>query len=174
MLIVNTQLIGMPVVSIHAGGRIATTTEVIIDPHNLTVAGFYVARANGTQEEILLPQDIRETDGRVLVINHEEDLAMREDLIRLKQILDLSYELVGKQVVTKSNSKLGVVEEYVVESESLTILNLHITPSLLKSFMKPDKVISRKQVEEITDTKIIVAEATLKQRTRATQVAPST
>lgn len=174
MLIVSTQLVGMPIVSVHASAKIGATTRVIINPHNLTIAGFYVLRPARGEEEVLLPQDIRETDGKVFVINHEEDLADAEDLIRLEEVLKIDYQLHEKPVVTESGKKLGLVEDYVVDAQKLTIMSLHVSPTLLKSFMSSDRVISRKQILEVSEKEVTVKDATIKQTSSAPQAVPTT
>ena len=173
MLIVDNQLASLPVLSIHASSVVAHTNGYILNPHNLTIAAFYVDSPRADEPLILMPQDIREMNGRSLVINHEEDLAPEEDIIRLQELIDLDFSLVGKPVYTESGKKLGTVTEFVVQTEHMAVFNMHVQPPAWKSLMKSDLIISRKQVVEVSQESVIVRDAVIKQKATAPQAVPT-
>ena len=162
MLLLNSQLTPKPVVSIHAGSVVAAAKKPVINPHNLTIAGFFV-EYNYTEERILVNQDVREVTNKGYIINHEEDLSPLVDLIRFNELVELDFELIGKEVRTESKKKLGTVEEYVVQSEGLVIYNLHVRQPTWKSFTSAALVINRRQIVEVTQKKIIVKDAVIEE-----------
>lgn len=171
----NSQLIGRPVLSVHAGSPIGEIANIVINPHNLTIPAFRVTRRHsyGEEPEILLSQDIREISRRGVVINHEEDLAPPEDLIRLKEILELDFQLIAKEVRTESNKKLGKVEEYVVEIDQYTVFNLHVRRPAWRSLADSSLVINRQLIVEVNDYRVIVKDSAVKEGAPATQPVPS-
>ena len=78
--------------------------------------------------------------------------------MRLKDVLALNYELIGKSVVTTNKQKVGKVSDYAVEVETMYIQKLYATQSILKSFTGGNLSIDRSQVREVTDTKIVIYE----------------
>jgi uncharacterized protein YrrD len=161
MLIFASKLNDTPVISVHAGGKVATITRPLINPHDLTIVGFFVDRAQTEEPEILLLQDIREWSSRGVVIDHDEEFARIDDLPKLKQIISISYELIEKKVYTESHKKLGTVEEFVVDSEQFTIQKLHVKRNLFRALADAALIISRSQIKSVNDDEIIVEDATL-------------
>ena len=153
--------------SVHAGGVVARIERPLINPHDLTIPGFFITRPNTTEVEILLLQDIREWNPRGVIINHDEEFANVDDLPKLKQILAINYELVGKKVYTTSKKKLGTVEEFIVDSDNFTVQKLHVKRTLLKSFAESALIINRSQVSSVNDDQIIVEDATLRDKLKS-------
>lgn len=162
MLLLSDKLKEQSVLSLRTGGKVAVAKAPIINPNNLQIVGFYCSDHFSGDELILLAQDIREHIRQGYVINDHEVLANPEDLIRLKSILEVQYELLGKSVISDHRRHLGKVTDYAVDSESLFIQKLYVTPRLLKSITGTTLSIDRKQVIEITDKHIVVKEATKK------------
>jgi len=82
----------------------------------------------------------------------------RDELVRLKKVLDLNFELLGKQVVTTDRQKVGKVSDYAVETTTMFIQKLYASQSLLKSFTGGSLSIDRTQIVEITNKKVVINE----------------
>lgn len=145
------------VLSLRVGGAVATATTPIINPNNLKIEGFY-CQTPQQQELILLCQDIREILPDGFVIDDFERLAEPEDLVRLKDTLELRFEVIGKQVVTVDKHKLGKVSDFAVDIDSMYIQKIYCAQSVLKSFTGGSLSIDRSQVHEITPRRIIINE----------------
>ena len=156
MLRLSASLIGQPVMSLRTGQPVAIVTAGIFNPNNLKVEGFYCQDNFSRSELILLYQDIREVLKDGFVVNDHDVLVEAEDLIRLKDILRMRFELVGKQVQTLSKQKLGKVSDYAVETETMYVQKIYATQSILKSLTGGSLSIDRNQINEITDKRIIV------------------
>lgn len=156
------QMVGSKVISLHAAGAIAEVAEPIIDPDKLTLAGFYVGHPKiRDQAQILLAQDIRQISPGRVFINSVDELTAKTDLVRLKPILELNFQLVGKPVVTESGKKIGRVSDYIVDTTSWTIQKIYIKPSILKSFAATNLIVDRSQIVEVSNSKITVSDATI-------------
>lgn len=155
------------VLSLRAGGPVATTTTPIINPNNLKIEGFYCTTSQKGQL-VLLCQDIREILPDGFVIDDFERLADPKDLVRLKEVLDINFNLTSKQVVTVDKHKLGKVGDYAVDTTSMYIQKIYVNQSIFKSFSGGSLSIDRSQVHEITPTKVVINELQPKSRIPAT------
>jgi sporulation protein YlmC with PRC-barrel domain len=105
---------------------------------------------------VLLYQDIRDILPQGVVVNDLDALSEPEELIRLKKILEMDFELLGKPVVTISNEKIGKVSDYAFETATLYIQKVYASQSLLKSLTVGSLSIDRNQIQEITPKKVII------------------
>jgi sporulation protein YlmC with PRC-barrel domain len=144
--------------SLRTGGEVATATAPIINPNNLKVEGFYCIDKFEGKQLILLYQDIRDIIPQGFVVDDHDVLTEAEELVRLKKVLDLKFDLMGKQVVTTDKEKVGKVSDYAVETTTMFIQKLYASQSLLKSFTGGSLSIDRTQIVEITNKKVIINE----------------
>ena len=107
---------------------------------------------------MLLYQDIRDVIQQGFVVDDHDVLVDPEDLVRLKDILQISFTLIGKPVVTVSKERIGKVSDYATEIETMYIQKIYVSQSLLKSLSGGNLGVDRSQINEITDRKIIINE----------------
>lgn len=157
--------------SLRTGGPIATVTGVLFNPNNLKIEGFYCADRFSKTELILLPQDIRDTVPQGFIVNDHDVLTEEAELIRLKKIFEIDYQLVGKQVVTVDKQKVGRVSDYATEIETMMVQKVYVSQSLLKSFTGGSLSIDRSQIVELTPHKVIISELLKSSRVTATAAA---
>ena len=146
------------VLSLRVGSPIANITSAIINPNSLKIEGFYCQDRFNKQELVLLTQDIRDILPQGFVVNDHDVLVEPEELIRLKQILQLNFELIGKPVFTESKDRVGKVSDYATETETMYIQKIYASQSVLKSLAGGSLSIDRSQINEITEKKIIISD----------------
>jgi hypothetical protein len=157
MLKLSSDLIAnKSVLSLRIGSPIATITGPIINPNNLKIEGFYCQDRFNRKELVLLYQDIRDMLPQGYVVNDHDVLVEPEELIRLKTVLELNFELIGKPVETVSKEKIGKISDYATETETMFIQKLYASQSVLKSLTGGTLSIDRTQVNEITPKRIII------------------
>ncbi|MET0779394.1 MAG: hypothetical protein ABWY71_01025 [Candidatus Saccharimonadales bacterium] len=156
MLHLSGMFINRPILSLRIGNQIATTLGPIINPNNLKVEGFYCQELKSRKTRILLSQDVRDIMPQGLVINDRDELCDPEELIRLKDILAIDFDPLGKQVETVDKEKIGKVSDYSVEIDGLYIQKLYVSRSLFKSLGSGNLGVDRTQIVEITDKAIII------------------
>lgn len=156
MLQLSKSLLDRPVMSLRTGGQIATAIGPIINPNNLKIEGFYCQDRFSKDVLILLSQDIRDTIPQGLVVNDHDVLAAPDELIRLKDVLEINFQLMDKPVVTVNKKRLGKVNDFAADSESLYIQKLYIGRPLLKSLSGGQFSVDRNQIVEITNRKIVI------------------
>lgn len=167
MLRLNNQLNNLKLISIHASQIIGTINEPLINPHKLTIVGFYCNIARTPGEMILLVDDIREYSPKGIIINHEEEITPPEDLHRLQEIIDISFKLIGKKVVTESKKKLGSATEYTFDDQTFAITKLHVSRPAWRSFSEATLIIGRRQIVSVDDKKITVKDGVVKEKAAA-------
>lgn len=158
MLQLSDSLLNRPVMSLRTGGRVATTTGPLLNPNNLKIEGFYCQDAFSKDTLILLYQDIRDLIPQGFVVNDHDVLADPDELVRLKELLKLNFDLMGKPVVTTDKQKVGKVTDYATEITTMYIQKLYVSQSMLKSFSGGNLGIDRTQIVEITPNKIVINE----------------
>lgn len=156
MLKLSESLIGRSVMSLRTGQAVGTTTAAIFNPNNLKIEGFYCTDRFSKKQLVLLYQDIRDIIPQGLVVNDHDVLVEAHELVRLKKVMDIGFELIGKQVVTLGKQRLGKVSDYSVEVETMYVQKLYVSQGLLKGLTKGNLAVDRSQINEITDKKIIV------------------
>lgn len=156
MLQLSAALLGQPVMSLRTGGEIARVESAIINPNNLKIEGFYCSDHFNKQRLILLTQDIRDNLKQGLVVDDHDVLTEPDELVRLKEILDLGFELMGKPVETASKHKVGKVSDYAVDNQTLYIQKIYVGPSILKSLTSGQLSVDRNQIVEITNRRIVI------------------
>jgi sporulation protein YlmC with PRC-barrel domain len=143
----------------------------IINPNNLKIEGFYCQIRGDKQQLVLLAQDIRDLIPQGFVINDQDVLSPVDELVRLKNIINLHFELLGKQVVTLNGTKVGKVGDYAVDTQSMFVHKLYASQSLLKHLSGGMLSIDRTQITEITDKNIIINDLQQKVPVQARAVA---
>lgn len=175
MLKLSNNLQNIPVMSLRTGGKIATAIKPLINPNNLKVEGWFCEDnfSNGTL--VLLARDVRDFVPQGLAVNDHEDLTDPEELVRLKEVIELKFELTGKPVITNHKRKLGKVNEYAMDTSSMMIQKLYVTRPVYRSLKDGQLSIDRSQIIEITNRHVLVKDADIKAgATQSVRPAPAT
>lgn len=164
MLITGSRLIGCPILSLHVGGRVATVTAAVIDPHSLQIIAFEVDGPLVGQEagEILPVKSVREFSPLGMIVDSVDEFVERDDIVKIKKTLELNFELIGLKVVTKRGTKLGKVIGYSLDPSSWHIEQLSVQRPFFKALLDPELLINRSQILEVDDYKVTVRDATNK------------
>jgi hypothetical protein len=154
MLKLSSSLINRPVLSLRTGSQIAVAEKPVINPHNLKILGWWCIPAGGGKQ-VLLADEIREDMPNGLAVNDEDALSEPADLVRQKEILDIDFELIDKQVRTK-RQRVGKVSDYSY-NDGMFVQKLYVARPLHKVFTSDDTlIIDREQIIEVTDKYILV------------------
>lgn len=157
MLVLSSRFNATPILSLQTGTRIAQTMRSLVDPSNLTVTAFEVdGPLIVDRPSFLRVNEIREIGSLGMIVDSSDDLVGIDDVIKLKKLYDIQFELIGMAVITEDKKKLGKVEEYILDSESFVIQQLSVKRGLLRGLADTGLLIGRQQVVSITDNEIIV------------------
>ena len=157
MLTYNSKLIGTPILSVQASGAIASIAAPVVNPDNLKILAFKLqGPIVNAANNILDVKSVREYSPLGLVIDDNDELIGPEDVVKIKEVLDLNFDLIGLKVETKKGSKLGKIIDFSLTSEDFTIQQIIVKRPTIKSFMDPELTIHRREIVEVTDYKVIV------------------
>ena len=157
MLTYNSKLIGTPILSVQASGAIASIAATVVNPDNLKILAFKLqGPIVNAANNILDVKSVREYSPLGLVIDDNDELIGPEDVVKIKEVLDLNFDLIGLKVETKKGSKLGKIIDFSLTSEDFTIQQIIVKRPTIKSFMDPELTIHRREIVEVTDYKVIV------------------
>jgi uncharacterized protein YrrD len=157
MLQLSGSFLGRKILSLRTGGQVATISTMLINPNNLKIEGFYCDdRGDRNRRPILLGQDIRDIVSEGIVIDDYEVLCDPEELVRLEKIIELSFTLIDKPVVSDTKRRVGKVNDYAIDVQSLFIQKLYVAQSLVRNFSTAQLSIDRSQIIEITNRQIVV------------------
>mgnify|MGYP003440691492 FL=1 len=152
MLVLNSHIQNVPVMSLQSGASLGTTSEPIIDPRKLQIVAFKVIGPRVLEPSVLHTIDIRELGPLGFIVDGADNvMTLDEDLVRLQEVIKLNFNLIGKIVIDETKKKLGKVLEYTLESESFFIQKIHVSQSVLKNLKNSNLLIHRTQIVEITD-----------------------
>lgn len=173
MLQLSGALIDKPVLSLQTGAPVGTTLGAIINPNNLKIEGFYCQDRFEKKQMILLSAEVRDILPQGLVVNDHHALSEADELIRLKDMLELKFELLGKPVHTISKVRVGKVADFAADSQTLYIQKLYVARSILKSFNTGQLSVDRNNIIEITNRKIVIQDILKPTKAAAPATAPA-
>lgn len=156
MLLLSKSITEQPIMSLRSGSKIGTAHQPLFNPDNLKIIGFHSTDSFSGKRLILLIQDIRDHIDKGFVIDDIDTLADPEDLVRLKELLEIEFSLVGKPVLTDTRKKIGKVNDYAVDSTSFYTQKIYVTQSLIKNFAQGELSVDRKQILKVTDKNIVI------------------
>lgn len=161
--------------SLQSGETVATITDLIVDPSNLELVAFRcVSSRSDLSHPLLLARDIRQTALDCLIIDSEEELSEAEDIIRLKNLLELDFTPFHKIVVTDLGRHLGHVEDFTINLDTHRLQKLYVKRPLWRSWLGASLIIDRSQIIDVTTKHFVVRDATLKSSSLVSEPVPET
>lgn len=163
MLILGSRLISTPVMGLQTGTKLAETKNPVIDPGSLKIIAYEVSgRLLSENPSFIRIADIRELSDVGFIIDSNDEFIGLDDVINLKKIYELNFNLINHSVIDEIGRKLGKVCDYSLETDTFLIQQLNIKRNIIKSFNETNLLIHRTQIIEINDKDIIVKSNTKK------------
>lgn len=154
--------------SLRTGGPIAVVKSAVINPNNLFIEAWVVEDNRSHEELILLSSDVREVLSQGFAINDHEVLSTPDELIRLKDVLEMNFGLIGLKVNSESGHRYGKVADYAFETGSMYIQKLYASQSVVRSFSGGSLSIDRTQIIEVTNRRVVIEDPVEAAGNRAT------
>lgn len=167
MLLPLERLLHTPIMSLQTGAELARICRVLVDPRDLTVVAYELeGHALVEHPSFLRPMDVRELSNLGLIVDSSEEFVGHEDVIRIKQVHEFQFDLIGLNVIDDKKHKLGKVQSYNLDSDSFVVEQLVVKRPLLKSFSETQLLIHRSQIIEVNDERILVRSTSQQQPLR--------
>ena len=156
MLIEGSKLLKYPILSLHTASRIAEVRGLVIDPNFLKVVAFEISAVSSRQSLFLEASSVREFSKMGMIVDSDEDFVEKDDVIKLKEAIDLGFSLDNMKVISKKKAMLGRIEDFIINTEDFQIMQLIVKRPIYKALIDPELVIGRSDIHEINDSEIIV------------------
>ena len=157
MLIEGSKLLKYPILSLHTASRIAEVKGLVIDPTNfLKVVAFEISAVSSKQRLFLEASSVREFSKMGMIVDSDEEFVEKDDVIKLKETIDLGFSLNNMKVVSKKKAMLGRIEDFIINTEDFQIMQLIVKRPIYKALIDPELVIGRSDIHEINDSEIII------------------
>jgi uncharacterized protein YrrD len=157
MLLLGTRLINTPVMSIQTGSQVASTKMPVIDPYTLRIMAYEVdGPLLAERPSFIRIADIRELSDIGMIIDSSDELVIPSDVLKLQELYELDFHLIGLRVRDIHGKKLGKVEDFTLDTDDFTIQQLTVRAGLLTSLSTTGHVIHRSQITKVTRSEIIV------------------
>lgn len=151
MLKLYSQLIGLPVIVRGSSRKLARVFHLVLDPDRGQVVALVTARG-----KVISPMDLAPFHGEKWEVVQEDVFLDEEELVRLKTIEPKRRWLVGKRVVDQSGNDLGVVNDLILEMNTLSLHQLVAGKSHWMSLGREKRLISSKDIVQVTEKMIVV------------------
>lgn len=153
----GSQLQDTPVMSLQTGQELARTSRPVIDPRILSIIAYQLeGPLLDNNPSLLRINDIREMSDIGMIIDSSDEILAADDVIKIKEVLDLNFDLVDMPVRDSRGRKVGRVSDYSLEADSFVIQQIVVKRPLIQSLNDSELLIGRSQIKEITDEMIIV------------------
>ena len=147
----------MPIMGLQTGTQLAVTKAPIIDPSNLKIIAYEVEGPLLSESPSFLRiNDVREISNVGMIIDSNDEFVGLEDVIKIKNVYNLDFKLIGMNVINEDKIKLGKVESYNIDSDSFIVQQLNIKQGFLKNITESGMLIHRSQIVEINIHNIII------------------
>ena len=156
MLIEGSKLLKYPILSLHTASRIAEVKGLVIDPNFLKVVAFEISAVSSRQSLFLEASSVREFSKMGMIVDSDEEFVEKDDVIKLKETIDLGFSLDNMKVISKKKAMLGRIEDFIINTEDFQIMQLIVKRPIYKALIDPELVIGRSDIHEINDNEIIV------------------
>lgn len=156
MLIEGSKLLNYPILSLHTASRIAEVKALVVDPNFLKIVAFEISAVSSKQRLFLDVTSVREFSKMGMIVDSDEEFIEQNDVIKIKETIELGFILENMKVVTKKKTMLGRVEDFMVTTDDFQVMQLIVKRPIYKALIDPELAIGRSEIHEINDNEIIV------------------
>ncbi len=157
MILIGSALNNAPIMGLQTGAELARTKRPIIDPANLGIIAYEVeGPLLDASPSLLRIADVRELSDLGLIVDSSDEFIQPADVIKIKEIYGLNFDLIGMSVTDEKNTKLGKIIDFTLDTSGFIVQQLTVRRPLIRSLSDTELVIHRSQIIEINDKAIVV------------------
>lgn len=157
MIVLGSHLINTPVMGLQTGSELAKTDSPIIDPETLSIKAYLIkGPLIDAKESMLTVEDIREIGDVGMIVDSSDVFMALEDVIKIHEVYELRFPLLGLAVRDERGRKLGKIIDYTLDIASFIIQQLTVKRPFLQSLNDTELVIHRSQIVSIDNRGIVV------------------
>lgn len=145
------QSIGVPVIT-EEGARAGTVKDILIDPETGKVCAFSVSKRS---KRIIAPADILKWNNKI-IIHDQFDIVEPEEISNACKIIENNIPIYRNMVYTQEGEYIGKVTNIGIDNNFFILTCLIVAKTAFGIFEHNEKIITAKDIIEITAKKIIV------------------
>lgn len=168
-----SEIIGSKLFTVHTGGPIGIVTGLLVRRKDLKVELFKIKLFEDNSIRYLLTSDIRTYEAGKIIINSYQELSEPDELLRHQELIKEEFVLFSVKVETQSGKRIGKIKDYGIDTAHYFATKLHIRAGFLQRIMHERLIIDRSDILDITKSKIVVRDATIKAKASNAKVLPA-
>ena len=174
MLVSYERFNDTPIMSLQTGSELARTSKAIIDPRSLTIVAYELEGRTLTQQpSLLLVRDVREIGPLGIIIDSTDELVSPNDVVKVGEVYNFNFELIGVKVVDDRGRHIGKVNGYSVDMSSFVIQQINVKRPFFQSLNDTELLVHRSQIIKVSDNKIMIHSPTVRKGSAETKVSPT-
>ncbi len=146
-----SQIIGQYITD-ETGRQLSRIIDVVLNTDTGKVVGFLLAPDG---QKAIAPLDITSWN-HVITVHDSEEIMDTEELHSLMTALKKDTRIYKNKVITKNGLYMGKVVDFAIDPKFFTVTKLFVAKVFLGIFFYERKIISQKQILEITKEAIII------------------
>jgi len=137
--------------------------DIILNPKTKVAIGISFKLVGGKKETLVAnTSDIVGLGTNFIMLESADNASPPEEIIRLKETLDLDIHLIGSRVVDENGRHLGKVNNFSVNLKNMRLERLYITSSSLVKILAKDLIIQANSILKIEKDLVTVEDGTVK------------
>ncbi|MCX6806598.1 MAG: PRC-barrel domain-containing protein [Candidatus Berkelbacteria bacterium] len=165
MLVQASAIINRPVFTQNENKEIGNVLEIVIDPEKGLMAGFLISQIF-QKPKFVFELDVLDLTKRGLLITSEKAAILPSENENAVKILKKHNKIIKSKAVTESRKILGVVEDYILDTDTTSIVKYYVRGGLFS----PSRILSAEQVIRIEKNRIVFSDQMI-EKSKATEAA---
>jgi len=159
MLIYAKKIMELPVIEGISGTKIDVVKNIIVDPESGKILAFLVSKNFFWQRNRIISfRDVVEIFADGVLIKSNDSIVEDREIFKLSDILNKKIFLIGSTVLTQNGNKIGIVEDFLLDTLFQNILTLTVK----KRFSPERRIIGSERILSILHKKVIIRDTILK------------
>jgi len=101
-------------------------------------------------KRVISAVDVRDWDPNGIVTATIDNLVEKDEIVRIKEVIDQKIDLFGMKAKTKSGKRLGTIEDFLIDTTATCVMKYY-----LKDLVSGSRVFSADKVIKIEKNTII-------------------
>lgn len=160
MYVLASQILKLPIISLQTGETEAIVSYIVIEMGKLEIVAIGCSTIKDFIEPVILIRDIRQLASDCIIIDSRNDISSSEDIVRIKEPIQVAYSPIGSHVVSHMMRPIGRVEDYTINSDTLKLQKLYIRQPIWRSWLGSSLIVTREQIVDVTAHQIVVRDVT--------------
>jgi sporulation protein YlmC with PRC-barrel domain len=148
--------------------------DIILNPQNGKAIGLMLTvQDKKNKRAVVNTSDIAGIGTNFIMVYSIDNISPPDEIIRIREILDLGIKLVNSSVVDEDGRYLGKVRDWSVNLKTMYLARLYVVSSSLVKMFAQDIIIPKKDIIKIEKDKIMVRGSSVKSGKKITNAVKS-